>query len=54
MLHFQCKMGILSVNFSDINLEDVIFDGNDLKLLFMLDLWLDVIDLNNVKHLKNI
>ena len=47
-------MGILSVNFGDINLEDVIFDGNDRKLLFMLDLWLDVIDLNNVKHLKNI
>ena len=39
---------------NDIELDDVNFDKDDPKLLFMSDLWLRVVDLNNVKHFKKI
>ena len=48
---FSDEMGNLSVDLN-INLDDVDFDKMILKLLFMSHLWLGVIDLNNVKHLK--
>lgn len=47
-------MVILSEYLDQINLNDVNFDEDTevLKLLFMLQLWFSVIDLNNVKYLK--
>ena len=48
------EMGILSVVLNNINLDDVNLMKMILKLLFMSDVWLDVIDLNDAKHLKKI
>ena len=48
------EMGVLSVVLNNINLDDVNLMKMILKLLFMSDLWLDVIDLNDAKHLKKI
>ena len=42
----------LNVDLNNFNLNDFNFDEND--LLFMSDLWLGIIDLNNAKHLKEI
>ena len=51
---FKDEMGILSVVLNNINLDDVNLMKMILKLLFMSDVWLDVIDLNDAKHLKKI
>ena len=45
------EMSILSTDLNDINLDDVNFDEDILKLLLMSDLWLGVTDLNNVGDL---
>ena len=42
----SAEMGILSVDLNNINLDGVNFDEDDVKLLFMSDLWLDAIDLD--------
>ena len=49
---FGDELGILSVDINNINLDDVSFLKMILKLLFMSDLWVSVIDLNKGKHLK--
>ena len=45
---FSDKMGILNVVLIILTLKMLILMKMILKLLFMSDLWLDVIDLNNV------
>ena len=48
------EIDIISVDLNNINLDDINFDENDLKLLFMSNVWLGIIDLNNAKRLKYI
>ena len=54
---FANKIGILNVDLKNINLDD---DNNfdedhpETNELYMSDLWLGVIDLKNVKHVKKI
>ena len=45
---FSDKMGILNVVLIILTLKMLILMKMILKLLFMSDLWVDVIDLNNV------
>ena len=47
-------MGILSVDLIILALMMLILMKIILKLLFVADLWLGVMNLNNVKHLKMI
>ena len=52
---FANEMVIFGVNLDKLTLMMIInFMKMILKLLFMSGFWLGVIDLNNVKHLKNI
>ena len=49
---FSCnKMGILSVNLHNINLEKILMKVI-LILLFLSDLWLGIVNLKNTKHIK--
>ena len=45
-------MNILSEDLNSVNLDDVTLMKIILKLLFMLNVCLDVMNLNNVKNLK--
>ena len=47
-------MGILSVDLIILALMMLILMKTILKLLFVADFWLGVMNLNNVKHLKMI
>ena len=52
---FANEVGILVVDLDKINLDDADnFDEMILKLLFMSEFWLGVINLKNVNHLKKI
>ena len=47
---FGGEMRIVILDLDKINLDYVNFDENDQKLLFMSDLWLGIMNLNNLKH----
>ena len=47
-------MRIVILDLDKINLDYVNFDENDQKLLFMSDLWLGIMNLNNLKHTKKV
>ena len=50
---FPCnKMGILSINLNNINLDDTDYDEDDSKTIFISDFWLGILNLKNTKHLK--
>ena len=42
---FSNETGVITTDFDNINLDDDHFDKMILKLLLMLDLWLDVIEI---------
>ena len=56
MSHFLVmKWVFLVIDLNNINLDDINFgEKMILKLLFMSDFWLGTINLNNVKHFKEI
>ena len=49
---FGGEMSILSVDLDKINLDMLIMMKMILKLLFMSDLWLGLININNANHVK--
>ena len=51
---FGGEMSILSVDLDKINLDMLIMMKIILKLLFMSDLWLGLININNTNHVKRI
>ena len=51
---FGGEMSILSVDLDKINLDMLIMMKIILKLLFMSDLWLGLININNTNHVKKI
>ena len=51
---FGGEMSILSVDLDKINLDMLIMMKIILKLLFMSDLWLGLINTNNTNHVKKI
>ena len=51
---FGDNIGILSVDLNNISLDDFVFDKKIRKQLFVSHIWLGLIHLNNIKHLKKI
>ena len=51
---FSDELGLNTIYVNNINLDDDILVKMILKLLFMLDLWLGVINMINVRHVKKI
>ena len=51
---FSDGMGLVTINFSSISLDDYYFDEDDSTKIVLLDLLLGVIDLNNIKHIEKI
>ena len=47
------KILVIKFNINKINRDDDILRKMILKLLFMTDLWLGIIELNNLKYLQN-
>ena len=47
------KILVIKLNINKINRDDDILRKMILKLLFMTDLWLGIIELNNLKYLQN-
>ena len=47
------KILVIKLNINNINRDDDILRKMILKLLFMTDLWLGIIELNNLKYLQN-
>ena len=49
---FSCnEMDILNIDLNNINLDNI-YDEDDPELLLLSDFWLDILNLENVKHLK--
>ena len=51
---FSDELGLNTIYVNDDNLDDDILVKMILKLLFMLDLWLGVINMKNARHVKKI
>ena len=47
------KILVIKLDINKINRDDDILIMMILKLLFMTDLWLGIIELNNLKYLQN-
>ena len=47
------KILVIKLDINNINRDDDILRKMILKLLFMTDLWLGIIELNNLKYLQN-
>ena len=47
------KILVIKLDINNINRDDDILRKMILKLLFMTDLWLGIIGLNNLKYLQN-
>ena len=47
------KILVIKLDINNINRDEDILRTMILKLLFMTDLWLGIIELNNLKYLQN-